>query len=232
MKRLPTPQTSRSVPSWCETTLAKFGQNPYGENIYRIVWGWDRLTPVAEQIDMRELALHPEKIGTTRFVQKYFLNMDGELNRWILEKWMPPQTFGSPEQWKKDTWDATLLTYLLGPYPSHGEYEFSHAFQTEIGNPVDLTPHLVALIVSTIIYGKEHFSYAERRQAILDEMDRADKAHEEKVNAIFREAVEDVRLHVAMNPSALDDVNLSQSVVRPQAGIRQGKPNLKLRRTN
>jgi hypothetical protein len=230
--RLPTPQTTRTVPSWCETTLARFGQNPYGENKYRIIWGWDRLTYVAENLDFREIAKNPQKIGSLKQVPKYFLNMDGELNRWILEKWMPPESFGSPEQWKKDTWDSTLLAFTLGPYPSRGEFEFCHAIQSEFGNPVEITPHLVSLIVALIEKGKNDYSFEERRQAIRDEYERADQEHYAKVAAIFQEAVEDVDRHIAHNPTILDDVKITHAVERPAGGIRQGKPQDKFRRVN
>ena len=196
---------------------------------------WDRLTTVAQPLDFREIAAHPEKIGSTLQIPKYTLNLDGELNRWVLEKWVPPETFGSPEDWKRQTWDAQLLTYMLGPYPAKGEYEFCHCFETEKHSPVEITPHLISLVVSLIKDGVENHSFAERRQAILDDYERADREHQAKIDAVWKQAAEEVALHIAMNPSALDDVPMEHAIARSgrtRPLIGQGKPVPKLRKLN
>jgi hypothetical protein len=81
-------------------SMVRFGQNPYGDNLYRIV------------------------LGKTRTVLNY--NGDGTFSEkpcyapldddtWILERWeMPHET--------KEQWDRGFLADTLGPYPSRGDY--------------------------------------------------------------------------------------------------------------
>ena len=68
-------RVSQEVPSWCEPFLAKWGKNSYGENNWRVVWGWDRIEP--REID-----------GSTLFLPIYHLETDWQLDRWILERWI------------------------------------------------------------------------------------------------------------------------------------------------
>jgi len=66
---------------WVDKLLTKFGTNPAGKNIYRVVWSEDRLA-----------------IEYGKEIRKYG---DGK-ERWILEKWMPP------EMYDKAAWEAAV----------------------------------------------------------------------------------------------------------------------------
>ena len=48
--------------------------------------------------------------------------------RWHVERWMPPETYGSRKSWWASTIEREggILVPALGPYPSRGEYE--HCF--------------------------------------------------------------------------------------------------------
>ena len=82
----PNYDTTRPVPEYCSRILSRFGTNPYGEPIYRVVWGQSRAMevvtggwwPVEDVVEYRRI-----KVGTT--------------DKYIVQKWLPAETYGSPE---------------------------------------------------------------------------------------------------------------------------------------
>lgn len=100
------------------------GLNRFGEPNFRVVWGGSRLAWIGGRWTDRDA--HGNALRETvevRCVPKYFA-----LDRWHLERWMPPETYGSPETWyaqTAETEDGRRIP-ALGPYPSRGEYE--HCF--------------------------------------------------------------------------------------------------------
>ncbi len=99
--------------------MRNFGANPYGENLYRIVWAESRRhTAVAKHVTgsdvIREIAVYP---GRTC---------------WVMERWVPPFEFArcTPEEW-----NSNPALAVLGDYPHRGEYEACHYF--EACGPVD-----------------------------------------------------------------------------------------------
>lgn len=192
-----TSRTNNEVPPWTMVVLAKFGKTPYSENNYRIVWGWDRM----EKFET------PEGV---KDVPRYQLETDGELNRWILEKWIPSAEAEEDGRF--------------------GYFEFCHLLQTEKGNFVPLDRTYLELIVTLLEKGRESYDFKRNKAAILQRMADADKAHEMKQDAILNESFADVRRHIAMNPSALNDVKLSHGVEHPRIGIHQMSEIPKFRR--
>ena len=180
-------RTSEPIPKWCAKLLSKYGKNQYSQNLYRIVWGWDRWAP-------RET---PE--GVVEF-PKYVLETDWELNRWILEKW--------------------LYTQDAEPSGLFGYYELCHVIQTENKHFMQITPYYIELIVQLIEKGRD-YSFEEKKNAILEQMAQADKAHEAKQDAILNEAFHEARLHIGMNPSCLDDVKMTHGIQNPRTGFGQ-----------
>jgi len=100
------------------------GTNRFGEANFRVVWGGNRLTWVGGRWSDRDPHgnLIRERVELRR-VPKYF-----PLDRWHIERWMPPESYGSPEEWYRRTTETEdgIRLPALGPYPSRGEYE--HCF--------------------------------------------------------------------------------------------------------
>ena len=63
-------------------------------------------------------------------------------NRWHIERWMPPESYGSPEQWHAETLEIENGRSIaaLGPYPSRGDYEHCFTLEGPRGEFVQLTP--------------------------------------------------------------------------------------------
>jgi hypothetical protein len=91
--------------------MARYGLNPYGDNLYRIVFAPSRRYVVYGQ--------WPDGSQKARWLPKY--PEVGE--SWVLERWLTPFEYArcTPEEWNRE------LT-ILGPYPDRGEYEICHKF--------------------------------------------------------------------------------------------------------
>ena len=94
-------------PTFFDTNLRSIGgDNPLGEPFLRVVWGWD--ARVFRNGNPDALA-YPGPF----------------LERWILEKWLKPEFFGSPEEWEKHRYFRSAdfkQIDCLGPFPRQGRY--------------------------------------------------------------------------------------------------------------
>jgi hypothetical protein len=145
------------------------GLNRYGEPNFRVVWGWSRLTwiggkwtdtdasgnMIRETIELRELP-------------KYFPH-----DRWHIERWLPPEAYGSPELWYRQTLEREdgILVPALGPYPRRGEYEHCFTLQGTRGEYLPLSPAACEWVVHAIEFARrmpagEHRAALQRREAI------------------------------------------------------------------
>lgn len=85
--------------------MSRFGQNPYGENLYRIVLGRSRCS------------LNTNGDGSFSWKPTYTPADD---DTWILERWIPVEEFTGGMT--REKWDRGFLSDQLGPYPDRGEY--------------------------------------------------------------------------------------------------------------
>ena len=93
--------------------MGRFGKNPYGENLYRIVFAPSRRHLVYGE--------WPDGSQQANWVRKYFQVGD----QWIMECWLPAAEYACMP---RERWDREML--ILGPYPDRGEYELCHVFET------------------------------------------------------------------------------------------------------
>ena len=76
------------------------GRNWFGEPNYRAVWGWSRLDWIGGKWEDRDAgsgALLREVVQMRR--EPKYLPHD----RWHIERWMPAESYGSPEEWAAQT---------------------------------------------------------------------------------------------------------------------------------
>ena len=133
----------RREPALYETILRKYGQNLYGENLYRVIWGPARCYLVGGYWEKEnEFAYHRQP--------KY-----GRGEKWVLEKWLPATTYGTPEQWDRQTLSPEGF-YQVGPFPTHGEFESVAVFSTGPGPAgyVPLEPGTVDLQARLVFMGR------------------------------------------------------------------------------
>ena len=92
--------------------MSRFGTNPYGDNLYRIVFAPSRRHLVCGE--------WPDGSNQAQYVKKY--PAVGE--QWIMERWLRAEDYA---KCTKEFWDREML--ILGPWPERGEYELCHVFE-------------------------------------------------------------------------------------------------------
>ena len=156
------------------------GRNRFGDANYRAVWGWSRLAWVGGKWEDRNAAgdLVRECVELRR-VPKYEPH-----DRWHIERWLPPEAYGSPRAWYAQTIERedgppSLLAGVpaLGPYPERGEYEHCFTLETARGEFVQLTSTVAEYVARAIEAGRRA-SAAERRKAIEERERRSDRDYD------------------------------------------------------
>jgi hypothetical protein len=114
------------------------GCNRFSEANYRAVWGWSRLDWIGGKWEDRDSdGKLLREVVELRQEPKYLPH-----SRWHIERWMPPESYGSPEMWHAETMEIAngRSVAALGPYPSRGDYEHCFTLQGPRGEFVQLTP--------------------------------------------------------------------------------------------
>lgn len=138
--------------------MSRFGKNPYGENLYRIVLASSRKSLVFGKWN---------EAGTPR--AKYCATYPQiPAEEWILEKWLSAFEFAGVtlQQWNDD---PGLLS--LGPYPSSGTYQMcgNTGFHPEQVN----IEKLIQLVDAGSKYSWAEKLTACRNQATKEEIERS-----------------------------------------------------------
>jgi len=162
------------------------GANRFGEPNFRVVWGGSRLTWIGGRWTDRDA--HDNILREAvelRQEPKYF-----PLERWHIERWTPPEAYGSPELWHARTVEVEdgIRLAALGPYPSRGEYE--HCFTLENGARefVQLAPASAEWIVRAIEWSRRQPRQARRLAVAAREARRereSDLADDETLDRVF-----------------------------------------------
>ena len=151
------------------------GFNRFGEPNYRAVWGWSRLDWIGGKWEDRDAggALLREAIEVRR-EPKYTPH-----NRWHIERWLPPESYGSPDQWHAETMEIENGRSIpaLGPYPSRGDYEHCFTLEGPRGEFVQLTP-AAARHIARAIEASRGAGRARSREALADRAAREERAYD------------------------------------------------------
>ena len=128
------------------------GLNRFGEPNYRAIWGWNRLAWIGGKFEDRDEhgTLLRERIEL-RNEPKY-----PAVNRWHIERWLPPEAYGSPRQWYSQTIERENGKSIpaLGPYPSRGDYEHCFTLEGPRGEFIQLTSTVAEHIARAIEYSR------------------------------------------------------------------------------
>jgi hypothetical protein len=123
-------------------SLKVFGTNPYGENIFRVVWSESRYYLVgASHVEYDGDPSNDAVVKAREKDPNVLRRTDGYKwlplypgpGRWVLEMWKSAMGFTgcTPEQYEINYRDPATLLLTLGPYPSRGEYCQCHTFPLE-----------------------------------------------------------------------------------------------------
>ena len=157
------------------------GRNPFGEPNYRAVWGWSRLDWIGgkwEDRDSASGALRREVVELRR-EPKYIPH-----NRWHIERWMPPESYGSPAEWDSRTNEIVNGRSIpaLGPYPSRGDYEHCFTLEGPSGEFVQLTP-AVARHIARAIETSRAVGQAKKKEALEERMRTEEREYDSYAEA-------------------------------------------------
>jgi hypothetical protein len=110
----------RKVPPHIEEFVTRIGgKNRFGGPNFRVSWGPDRL----EKVGVADLHENGQLTFGAVYQRKY-----KPTPTWILEKWLPPEKYGSSKRWAiEQAYDLDGIKdtrhMILGQYPHRGDYE-------------------------------------------------------------------------------------------------------------
>jgi hypothetical protein len=153
------------------------GVNRFGEANYRAMWGWNRLAWIGGKFEDRD----PETGSLLREVVE--LRQEPKypaVNRWHIERWVPPEVYGSPRAWYAQTIERAggISIPALGPYPSRGEYEHCFTLEGPSGEFVQLTPTVAEHIARAIEFSR-HAPRSRKRRSVDDREQREERAYDD-----------------------------------------------------
>lgn len=161
------------------------GWNRFGEPNFRVVWGWSRLGWIGGRwtdYDANGNVVR-ERIELRR-VPKYIPH-----DRWHIERWLPPEAYGSPELWYAQTIETEdgISIPALGPFPKRGEYEHCFTLQGARGEFLPLTPAACEAIVRAVTWARHQPTSASRRSLDRREL-RREKTWDAEADNLLDEA--------------------------------------------
>ena len=148
-----TRETHEAPPEILERMKRAGGVNCFGEANFRVVWGGSRLTWIGGRwTDRDEHGNILRETIETRRVPKYL-----PVERWHIERWMPPESYGSPEAMGR----ADDRSGRRHPDPGAGAVSRArgirallHAEQARAGNSLPLTPAACDWIVRAVEWAR------------------------------------------------------------------------------
>ena len=163
------------------------GTNRFGEANYRAVWGWNRLGWIGGKFEERDPSTGSllREVVELRQEPKY-----PAVNRWHIEKWLPPELYGSPRQWYAQTIEREKGVSIpaLGPYPSRGEYEHCFTLESPHGEFLQLTPTIAEHIARAIEWSR-NAPRTKRRVKLYDRESREESNYENWAFDVLDDAV-------------------------------------------
>ena len=162
------------------------GINRFGEPNFRVVWGGSRLTWIGGRWTDRDA--HGNVIREAielRRVPKYIPH-----DRWHIERWTPPELYGSPDAWHAQTVEIEdgIRIPALGPYPSRGEYEHCFTLNGPHGEFAPLAGAACDWIVRAIEWSRRQPRQA-KRLAVARREARREQAFDSAADDLLDEAL-------------------------------------------
>jgi hypothetical protein len=168
-------ETHETPESVVRRLLRAGGINRFGDPNYRALWGWNRLAWIGGKFEDRDEhgVLLRERIEF-REEPKY-----PAVNRWHIERWVPPEAYGSPRTWYSQTIEREngISIPALGPYPSRGEYEHCFTLEGPRGDFIQLTPTAAEHIARAIEWSRRR-PRARSRAQLYEREARSERHYE------------------------------------------------------
>jgi hypothetical protein len=163
------------------------GINRFGEANYRAVWGWNRLAWIGGKFEERDSSTGSllREVVELRQEPKY-----PAVNRWHIERWVPPEVYGSPRAWHAQTIEREngVSIPALGPYPSRGEYEHCFTLEGPRGEFLQLTTTIAEQIARAIEWSRNS-PRAKSRSRLYAREQHTDRRYEQWAYDVLDDAV-------------------------------------------
>ena len=175
-------ETHEAPAAICERLARAGGRNRYGEPNFRVVWGGSRLAWIGGRwVDRDAHGNVIREAVELRQEPKYI-----PAERWHVERWMPPEAYGSPEEWFARTVETEdgIRIPALGPYPSRGDYEHCFTLEGLRGEFVQLTPAVARHIARAIEAGRAA-PRAKRREALEQRTRREERDYDNWAESVL-----------------------------------------------
>jgi hypothetical protein len=151
--------------------MRRFGITPLSESLYRVVFSDSRTDLLGGR--------WPDGACEYREVPRY----PGIRGQWILEKWCSPEAYaGTKQEYELAQWDPDSHLLTCGPYPHRGEYAHCYTFPFAPGE----------LMVQQVVWALERsrsVTPSERKQGILDPLEKQQREQDQRFDDIFGEAM-------------------------------------------
>lgn len=161
----------RSVSQFPGIAMAGYGENLFGQPIYRLVFSDSRTDLLGGK--------WPDGACEYREVPRY----PGIRGQWIMEKWVSAEEYaGTREMYELQQFDADSGLYTCGPYPHRGEYTFCHQF---IGQPTEMQ-------VGWAVYNNKisrDLTPGQRKEGIMTPLEKQQKEQDARFSDIWDNAM-------------------------------------------
>jgi len=181
-----TRETHEAPTTICERIARAGGMNRFGEPNFRVVWGGSRLAWIGGRWVDRDA--HGNVIREAIELRQEPKYIPAE--RWHIERWMPPEAYGSPEGWLARTTEIEdgIRIPALGPYPSRGEYEHCFTLEDTRGEFLPLSPAACDWIVRAVAWARRQ-PRRDSRQAIAAREMRRERSWDRDADDVLDDAV-------------------------------------------
>jgi hypothetical protein len=161
--------------------------NRFAQANYRAIWGWNRLAWIGGKFEERDPSTGSmlREVVELRQEPKY-----PAVNRWHIERWVPPEMYGTPRAWYAQTIEREngVSIPALGPYPSRGEYEHCFTLEGPRGEFIQLTPTIAEHIARAIECSRQ-FPRAKQRHGLYEREAREDRSYGDWAYNLLDDAV-------------------------------------------
>lgn len=175
---------THEAPAAIQRRIARAGgRNIFSDPNFRVVWGWNRLTWIGGLWEDRDASGNLQRrVAELRQEPKYL-----PFDRWHIERWMPPESYGSPSQWYRQTIEVESGVSIpaLGPFPHRGEYEHCFTLAGLHGEFIPLTPAAVEHVVRAILWAKQQ-THSRARQAVYRNWEARDREWHAQADAALQ----------------------------------------------
>jgi hypothetical protein len=175
------------APTSLDTRVARAGGwNRFGEPNFRVVWGWSRLSWIGGRWTDRDASGNIVRETIELRLEPKYLPQ----NRWHIERWLAPETYGTPESWGALTIEREdgILVPTLGPYPSRGEYEHCFTLAGPHGEFIQLDANACDKIIRAVEWARRQPG-REARRALNCREARNDQRWEKRADDILDDTV-------------------------------------------